>query len=126
MSEALDIAARLEQQRGRLARSQSVATRFTKAEEMLLAKAARESGKPLREWAREVLLREAGRTEEDALFTELVAMRVLLNNVLRPIALGQKMTAEGFNDVLAKVRTEKRTAAREVLQQYVGTEAKER
>lgn len=125
MDENLDIAERMRQQRGRDPRSQSIATRFTKAEESLLARAARNDGRPLREWAREVLLREARRTGDDALFTEVVAMRVLLNNVLRPLALGQKMTPESFNEVLTKVRTEKRIAAREVMQQYIKTEPKE-
>jgi hypothetical protein len=125
MDENLNIAERMRQQRGRDPRSQSIATRFTKAEESSLARAARKDGRPLREWAREVLLREARRTEDDALFTEVVAMRILLNNVLRPLALGQKMTPESFNDVLAKVRAEKRIAAREVMQQYTGTEPKE-
>jgi hypothetical protein len=94
----------------------------THAEQEELESAARGQGKALSEWAREVLLREARRTEDDALFTEVIAMRVLLNNVLRPIALGQKMTTESFNDVLTKVRTDKRIAAREVMQQYTGTE----
>ena len=125
MMENLDFAERLKQKRGRDARSQSFATRFTRGEETELAKAAETDGKTLREWAREVLLREARRSKDDALFTELIAMRVLLNNVLRPVALGQKMTSDHFNEVLANVRSEKRRAAKEVMQQYTGSEMKE-
>ena len=99
--------------------------RVTHAEQKELEAAAKGEGKALSEWAREVLLREARRTKEDAVFTELIAMRVLLNNVLRPVALGQKMSSEHFNEVLANVRAEKRKAAQEVMQQYTGIEPKE-
>jgi hypothetical protein len=72
-----------------------------------------------------VLLREARRRDDDALFTEVVATRMLLNNILMPLANGQKITPEGFAMIMAKVRTEKRKAAREVMQQYTAAEQKE-
>jgi repressor of nif and glnA expression len=50
---------RLLRNRGRESRTQSVATRFTRAEERELLKKAEASGQNLREWAREVLLRNA-------------------------------------------------------------------
>ena len=122
----LDFAERLKQKRGRDARGQSLATRFTKTEEDELAKAAEESGKTLREWTREVLLREARRLKDDPIFTEVVATRMLLNNLLGPIAAGQKVTQEGFVEIMATVRLGKRNAAREVMQQYMEAETKER
>jgi hypothetical protein len=49
------------QAKGRENRTQSIATRFTRAEEQVLRTRAAANGQNLREWAREVLLRgEAG------------------------------------------------------------------
>lgn len=124
-SDELGIAARANRSQGRERRSRSFGTKLTRAEEAELYGAAKTEGKYAGEWAREVLLREARRTKDDALFTELIAMRVLLNNVLRPMALGQKMTSDHFNEVLANVRSEKRKAAQEVMQQYTGIAVKE-
>ena len=119
------IAERTNRSQGRDKRSRSFGTKLTRAEEAELYRAAKNEGKYAAEWAREVHLREARRTKDDALFTELIAMRVLLNNVLRPVALGQKMTSDHFNEVLANVRSEKRKAAQEVMQQYTGIAQKE-
>src|SRR5258708_28952864 len=124
-TDSLGIEERLRRKMGRPSRIQSVATRFTEDEAALLTRVAQRDGKTLREWAREVLLREARRTDDDALFTEVIATRMLLNNVLMPLANGQKITPEGFAMIMAKVRTEKRKAAREVMQQYTAAEQKE-
>jgi hypothetical protein len=124
-TDSLGIEERLRRKMGRPSRIQSVATRFTEDEAALLTRVAQRDGKTLREWAREVLLREARRTDDDALFTEVVATRMLLNNVLLPLANGQKITPEGFAMIMANVRTEKRKAAREVMQQYTAAEQKE-
>ena len=115
----VDFAERLAQQRCRENRTESVATRFTREEAALLAKAASGKTKTLREWSREVLLREANRTEEDAVFTELISMRMLLNNVLKVLATGQKITAENYQEIQAGVRAEKKRVALEIMQQYI-------
>jgi len=124
-STTIDFAERLKQKRGRDARGQSLATRFTKAEEEALAKAAEADGKTLREWARETLLREARRSKDDALFTEVIAIRMLLNNLLGPIAGGQTVTEKNYVEIMANVRLGKRNAAREVMRQYTEAEQKE-
>lgn len=118
----LGIEERLRRKMGRDARTQSVATRFTKAEESELLKAAEREGKTPREWTREILLREARRAQDDPNFTETVAIRSLLNLALRPLLLGEKMTPEQFSSMLTIVRTEKRQMAREVMQQYIQPE----
>jgi hypothetical protein len=124
-ADSLGIEERLRRKIGRPSRIHSVATRFTEDEAALLTRVAQSEGKTLREWAREVLLREARSTRDDALITEIVATRMLLNNVLMPLANGQKITPEGFAMIMANVRTEKRKAAREVMQQYTAAEQKE-
>jgi hypothetical protein len=72
-----------------------------------------------------VLLREARNSRSDALFTEIVATRMLLNLVLKPLACGHVMTAEDFSNVLANVRTTKRKAAGDVMEQYASAAPKE-
>lgn len=85
---------RLKQRIGRPSRVESVAIRFTEDELATLEQAAAEKTTTLREWAREVLLREARSARTDALFTEIVAIRMLLNLVLKPISCGEVMTPE--------------------------------
>ena len=113
--------------RGRIreSRSRSLGTKLTLKEERELVRAAEAEGKNASEWAREVLLREARNARTDALFTEIVATRMLLNLVLKPLACGQAMTPEEFSGVLANVRTTKHKAATDVMEQYAAAEPKE-
>ena len=68
------------------------------------------------------MLREARTTHTDtAVFTELVALRLFLSNILRTVALGQTMTPEAYAQVLAEVRNGKHEAARDMLAQYQNT-----
>jgi hypothetical protein len=78
----------------------------------------------VREWAREALLREARRSE-DPLFTELIATRMLLLNLLKPLAMGQVITSEDFLRISATVRSDKRKVAQEIQQQYINASPKE-
>ena len=121
----VDFEDRLKQRIGRPSRVESVAIRFTEDELAALESSAQEKATTLREWARGVLLREARRSRGDALFTEIVATRMLLNLVLKPLACGQVMTAEDFSGVLANVRTTKHKAATDVMEQYAAAEPKE-
>ena len=122
----VDFEDRLKQRIGRPSRVESVAIRFTEDELAALEKVAQEKATTVREWAREVLLREARNSRSDALFTEIVATRMLLNLVLKPLACAKVMTAEEFSAVLANVRTTKRKAATDVMEQYATAEPKER
>ena len=110
----------------RESRSRSLGTKLTLKEERELVRAAEAEGKCASEWAREVLLREARNSRSDALFTEIVATRMLLNLVLKPLVCGQSMTAEEFSGVLTSVRTTKHKAATDVMEQYAAAEPKER
>ncbi len=114
----LGIAERLRRKMGRPARTQSVATRFTKDEELELLKAAERQGHTLREWTREALLREARRPEDDPILTEIIATRVFLNNALRALILDEKWTPEKFQAFLQEVRNSKRQVTRDLLTTY--------
>ncbi len=105
-------------------RSRSLGTKLTIGEERELVRAAESAGKSASEWAREVLLREARRSE-DPLFTELIATRMILLNLLKPLAMGQVVTPEDFTRISATVRSDKRKVAQEIQQQYITATPKE-
>jgi hypothetical protein len=114
----LDMQDRLRQRIGRPSRVRSIAIRFTEDEARELEKEATARGTTVREWARESLLREARREDGDALFTEMVATRMLMVNLFKPLITGKPVSSEWVTEVMAAVRREKRKAALEVRQQY--------
>jgi hypothetical protein len=124
-TDGLSISQRLGRGKLRTSRSKSLGTKLTLSEEREIVRVAEADGKSASEWAREVLLREARRGDEDALFTELIATRMLLLNLLKPLALGEKVTTKDVADISAQVRKEKRRVAQEVRQQYAATTEKE-
>jgi len=126
MSQSLNLESRIKPNRGRAPRSESFATRFTSAEVAVIAKAAFAEGKSPREWSRDVLLEAAGRSDHAALFTELVATRMLMVNLIKPLILGEKVSPAWITEAMTMVRKEKHKAAQEVLQQYAQDVGKER
>lgn len=112
------LADRLGRGKIRAPRSRSLGTKLTPAEERELAKTAEAEGMNASEWARDVLLREARRSDSDAVFTEIVATRMLLVNLIKPLILGKPVTTEWITEAMSAVRREKRRAAQEVMQQY--------
>jgi hypothetical protein len=121
----LNLEDRLDRRKGREARDKMTGVRFTRSEMQEVDRAAHLQGQLFGEWAREVLLREARHARSDALFTEIVATRMLLNLVLKPLACGESMTAAAFSDVLTHVRTAKHKAAADVTEQYATASEKE-
>ena len=113
-----DLATRLNRSQGRDRRNRSFGTKLTRIEEGELYTAAKKAGMYAAEWAREVLLREARRTKDDVLLIELVATRMMLVNLIKPLTQGKQMTQEDFVKLTAHVRTEKWKATDELLQQY--------
>jgi hypothetical protein len=124
MTQAHVHATTVDTRHGRDSRSESFATRFTRTELAVLSRAAAKDGMKVREWAREALLREARRSE-DPLFTELIATRMILLNLLKPLAMGQVVTPEDFTRISATVRSDKRKVAQEIQQQYITASPKE-
>ncbi|MBB5060666.1 hypothetical protein HDF16_005402 [Granulicella aggregans] len=57
--------------------------------------------------------------QDDPIFTEVVAIRSLLNMALKTLLLGEKLTPEEFSSLLTIVRTEKRQVGKDVMQQYL-------
>ena len=116
---------RLARSAGRSGRDRMANARVTQAEQRELHSAARSQGKSLSEWAREVLLREARRSPDDPLFIELIATRMILLNLLKPLAMGQQVTTEDFARISTTVRNDKRKVAQEIQQQYMPAAPKE-
>ena len=129
-ADTLQIESRLARTRGRASRTQSIATRFTREEEKALLEKARAQGQNLREWARDVLLREAyGATlavSPDQIMTEIVALQLFLTNALSPVARGERMSAEQYQELMRNVKTNKHRAAREVVAQYAAENEEEK
>ena len=120
----LGIAGRIRRSRGRGARVLPATSKVSREEMNELEAAAGREGKALGEWGREVLLEAARGSQTDlALFTELTALRLLMTNVLRPLALGERLTPEDFQAIQAGVRTDKHDAAQQLLTQYQPTTA---
>ena len=120
------IGTRLSRSKGRLARVHVAQARVTQPERQELEAAARRESKALSEWARDVLLRQARRSQDDALFTELVATRMLLVNLIKPLILGEKVSPAWITEAMTMVRKEKHKAAQDVMQQYTQDAGKER
>jgi uncharacterized protein (DUF1778 family) len=124
-TQAIDLSVGQTRSAGRTGRDRMANARVTEAERQELHAAARLKGMSLSEWAREVLLREARRSDEDPLFIELIATRMLLVNLLKPLAMGKIVTQEDYTRISAAVRSDKRKVANEIQQQYTAPAAKE-
>lgn len=123
----LGIPERLRRSRGRGSRVIPASTKVTREEQEELEAAAKRNGKSLSEWAREVMLAAAREAQTDrALFTELTALRLLMTNVLRPLALGETLTPVSFQAILSGVRKDKHDAARDLLAQYQPSRTEEK
>ena len=118
----LDFSTRFRRAQGRMPRKCSATAKVTPDEHRELEAAANRNGKALGEWSREVLLTAARGSVADPSFTEIIAMRRLLNSVLRYVACGDKMTLSEFNAEMQEIRTTKHKAAEEIMQQYAITE----
>lgn len=82
--------------------------KLTEDEARLLDEVATAKGVPRSEWMRNVILRELRPVPtSDATLAEILGVRLLLVNVLRPLAAGQKLTPEAFDKLLDEISTAK-------------------
>ena len=86
--------------------------KLTEEEARLLDEIARAKGVPRSEWMRDVILRELRQTPmSDASLAEILGVRLLLVNVLRPLAAGQKLAPEAFDKLLDHISSAKHDLA---------------
>jgi hypothetical protein len=110
------------QNQAREFRTFTASTKVTEVELNELERAAAECGIRLGEWIREAVLKAArsssGALGADPLMTEIVALQLFLTNALSPVACGERMSAEQYQELMRNVKTNKHRAAREVVAQY--------
>src|ERR1700761_1294754 len=92
--------------RGRESRNQNLNTKLTGAEFRAIEHASGDEGKTTGEWLRDLALRHLRSGADDIeviALSEVVGVRLLLVNVLRSLATGQKMSTESFDKLLDDV-----------------------
>ncbi len=106
-------------QAGKEKRSQNLSTKLTEAEARAIEQAALKAGKSASEWVREVLLREIHGAAPGAMqmhmFTELVAMELIMMNGLEPLLRGEKLTREQTAQIFREVQATKAARAQQIL-----------
>ena len=86
--------------------------KLTEEEAHLLDQVAAAKGVPRSEWMRDVILRELRTSPmSDASLAEILGVRLLLVNVLRPLAAGQKLAPEAFDRLLDEISAAKHELA---------------
>ena len=89
-----------------------VTVKLTKEELGRVTDFARSQGLARGEWIRDVILREAGRgPTSDPALAEILGVRLLLVNVLRPLASGQLLGPEAFDKLLDEISEAKHQLA---------------
>jgi hypothetical protein len=81
-----------------------VTAKLTKEERARITDFATSRGLARGQWIREVILREArGGPASDPSLAEILGVRLLLVNVLRPLAAGQRLAPEAFDRLLDEI-----------------------
>lgn len=89
--------------------------KLTAEEARLLDDVAARKGVPRSEWMRDVILRGLhSAPSHDPSLAEILGVRLLLVNVLRPLAAGQKVPVETFDKLLDQISTAKQELAAEL------------
>ena len=118
----LNLEESIRRSKGRTGRTFSATAKVTRKEMAELEAVAIAQAKGFSEWCRETLLAAARGEVVNPTFTEVVAIRQLLNSALESIACGEAVTREKFQSQLQTIRSTKHKAAAEVMQQYATTE----
>ncbi len=93
-------------------RTKSIGFKVSEEEYAQLEAAAQASGRTLGEWCREVVLASASDAERrDPALAEILGVRLLLVNVLRPVAAGEKLAPEAFDKMLDQISAVKHELA---------------
>ena len=89
-----------------------VTAKLTKDEMGRVTEFARSLGLARGEWIRDVILKEMRKgSASDLSLAEILGVRLLLVNVLRPLAAGQRLTPEAFDKLLDEISEAKHALA---------------
>jgi len=92
-----------------------VTAKLTKEELARVTEFARSQGLARGEWIRDVILKEMRKgSASDPSLAEILGVRLLLVNVLRPLAAGQRLTPEAFDKLLDEISEAKHQLAGEL------------
>ncbi len=98
----------------------SVSTRLTRNETRNLDALAKtrgvQRGELIRQLIRGELAKDAGTSIASTELTEIMGIRLMLTNLFRPLATGQKLTPETFDNMVAEVKKRKRSVAENAMQ----------
>jgi hypothetical protein len=102
----------------------NVSSKLNRSEAQQFDALARKRGLQRGELIRQLILRElredVGKSTVSAELTETIGLRLMLTNLLKPIATGQRITPDVFDAIMAEVRKVKREIAVEAQQQAGG------
>jgi hypothetical protein len=100
-------------QRKTVFRNATVCLKLTQQEVKLLDQLATAKGVARSEWMRDVILRELrGDSANDPSLAEILGVRLLLVNVLRPLAAGHVLAPEAFDKLLDEISDAKHQLAK--------------
>ena len=92
-----------------------VTTKLSPREVEDIERLARKHGLQRGEFIRQLILDELARDSGDppvsAELVEILGLRLMLTNLLKPLATGQKITPEVFDGIIAEVKKHKRSLA---------------
>ena len=89
-----------------------VTAKLTKEERERVTEFARSQGLARGEWIRDAILKEMrGESASDPSLAEILGVRLLLVNVLRPLAAGQRLPPEAFDKLLDEISEAKHALA---------------
>ena len=98
-----------------------VTTKLSPREVADLERLAKQRGQQRGELIRRLILdelsRDGGGPTASAELSEIVGLRLMLMNVLKPLAAGQKLTPEVFDGIMTEVKKRKRAVAVEARQE---------
>lgn len=103
--------------RGRESRNQTLTTKLTQTESAAVEAASEADGKAVGEWLRDVALQTLRQRSDatEVLLTEIVGLRLFLNNILKSMTMGERLTPEAFTALLDNVKAHKGEVARDLL-----------
>jgi hypothetical protein len=100
-------------------REVSVSTRLTRKDARNLDDLAKsrgvQRGELIRQLIRNALAEGAGASIASTELTEIMGIRLMLTNLFRPLATGQRLTPEAFDNMVVEVKRRKRSVAEDAL-----------
>jgi hypothetical protein len=107
-------------QRREVFREISVSTRLTRKETRNLDDLAKSRGVQRGELIRQLIRNELAKGADTSIpsteLREIMGIRLMLTNLFRPLATGQKLTPEAFDNMVAEVKKRKRSVAEDAMQ----------